>query len=99
VCPFIAAKKRVIVYAYKDEPTEPADSGWQFLSNEQVSPDDLKVWSLNEVLDYEPSLRPFMDVPIGTKLWRESASDSWMIKTIAGGETWQEGGAWLKDCK
>jgi len=79
VCPFVAAKKRLIVYACKDEPTEPADSGWQFLSKEEVRPEDLKVWSLNEVLEYEPSLRLFMDVPYGTEIRRESGSGQWII--------------------
>jgi hypothetical protein len=90
VCPFVAAKRLPIIYACRDEPTEPADSGWQFLSKEQVSPGNLKVWSLNEVFDYEPSLCQFMSVPCGTELWRESVSDSWMIRTPADGETWRE---------
>lgn len=90
VCPFVAAKRFPIIYASRDEPADPADSGWQFLSKEQVAPDDLKVWSLNEVLEYEPTLRRFLSVPFGTELWRESSSDSWMIKTPSDGGKWRE---------
>jgi hypothetical protein len=90
VCPYIAAKRLPVIYAVRDEPTEPADSGWQFLSKETVGPEDLKVWSLQEILDYEPSLRAHMGVPIGTELWRESVADAWMIKTSGDGDTWRE---------
>ena len=77
VCPFVAEKRMPIVYGFRDESTEPADSGWQFLSEMEVSIDDLKVLSINEVLEYEPSLKDYIDFPEGTELSRASGDCPW----------------------
>lgn len=90
VCPFVAAKRLPIIFAARDEPTEPADSGWQFLSKETVSGDDLKVWSVGEVLDREPSLSRFINYPVGTELWRESTFDPWMVRDKSDGAAWRQ---------
>lgn len=79
VCPFVAQKKMPIVYAFRGETTEPADSGWQFLSEMEVSVDDLKVLSISEVLEYEPSLKDFIDLPEGTELRRASGENEWHV--------------------
>ena len=79
VCPFVAQKRMPIVYAFRDEATEPADSGWQFLSEMEVSVDELKVLSVNEVLAYEPSLKDYIDLPEGTELSRASGDCEWRV--------------------
>ena len=78
----------------RDEPVEAVDSGWQFLTKETVRPDELKIWQLSEVLEYEPSLSVFMNVPTGTRLWRESLYDTWMIKTPDSKDEWLDGSCW-----
>lgn len=79
VCPFVAQKRMPIVYAFRGETTEPADSGWQFLSEMEVSAEDLKVLSVNEVLEYEPSLNDYIDLPEGTELHRKSGDCEWRV--------------------
>ena len=80
VCPHVASKNLPIVYGCRDEPTEPADSGWQFLSEKEVDLADLKVWSVEEVLEYEPTLRSFIDSEYGTELWHDSVNATWNQK-------------------
>lgn len=80
VCPFVAQKRMPIVYAFRDERIEPADTGWQFLSEMEVSVDDLKVLSISEVLEYEPSLTDYIDLPEGTELSRRSGYCDWCVK-------------------
>lgn len=79
VCPFVAQRRMPIAYAYKGEVTDPADSGWQFLSEMEVNVDDLKVWSVNEVLEYEPSLECYIDLPEGTELNRAAGDREWRV--------------------
>lgn len=79
VCPYVTKKELPIMYAYKGEPIDPADSGWQFLSEKEVDANDLKIWSINEVLEYEPSLREYIELPVGTELIRNSVNTNWKV--------------------
>jgi hypothetical protein len=68
-----------ILRAVKDEPLEPADSGWQFVCNSGVRENEetAKVWAVHEVLEVEPTLAAFIEKPAGTILERKSANASW----------------------
>ena len=78
VCGEIAQDNAPILYAYKSLPEDEADSGWQFLCGKDEENWELaKVWSLNEVLEYEPSLMNFIELPTGTILERDSVNSPW----------------------
>lgn len=79
VSPLIAKKQQPITYGYRDEPIDPADSGWQFMTNEEVPAGDIKIWSINEVVEYEPSLEKYIYLPVGTKLTRDDVGSEWVI--------------------
>ena len=69
-----------ITYAERSAPQDDTDSGWQFLGSE--SDYDWKtaqVWSLGEVIEFEPSLRAYINSPYGTKLTRSSVLSQWQI--------------------
>ncbi len=72
VCSHVA-KGRAILRAVKSEPLSEEDSGWQFLcdSGEREDEDQAQVWSVREVLEREPSLKPFLDGPPETVLTRK----------------------------
>ncbi len=81
VCSEVANDHMAILYAERSEPEHEADSGWQFLCG--GSAEDwraARVWAIHEVLEREPSLAPFMDLPSGTVLCRKSPADAWQIK-------------------
>jgi hypothetical protein len=69
-----------ILHAERSEPEDQADSGWQFLcgassENWQIA----KVWAVHEVLEREPSLTHFIELPFGTVLSRSSQNTEWKV--------------------
>lgn len=70
-----------LLSAARDEPSEAVDSGWQFSSHYLGGgfSEDVQIWSVEEVLKREPSLRKFIDLPTGVKLRRESSGDEWHV--------------------
>lgn len=82
VCWHVAREGRPIRYARRDENVADVDSGWQFLCGESESedPDRAKVWLVKEVLDLEPSLAPFIELPAGSVLTRRSPGGEWKVE-------------------
>lgn len=60
---------------------DPIDTGWQFLcgakSHDKV--EDAEVWALDEVLELEPTLKNFMELPFGTRITRKDKSSTWKV--------------------
>ena len=81
VCGHIASNRSSIGLAYKVEPDCSEDSGWQFFCglNVEESPAEAKVWSVGEILAYEPSLLPFIHLPPNTRLRRTSNDSDWSV--------------------
>ncbi len=82
VCVHVAHEHLPILRATRDEPLEEVDSGWQFLcgtARDTGDPSTGKVWAVYEVLELEPSLRPFIEYPAGTVLTREYANGGWTV--------------------
>jgi hypothetical protein len=79
VCPHVARDGRPILYAERSEPVNAEDSGWQFLCNSVRSedPSQAQVWSLDEVLVLEPSLRSVIVAPPGTRVYRRDKLAAW----------------------
>lgn len=67
--------------ATKSEPLSAEDSGWQFLcdSVEREDESQAQVWSIREVLELDPSLKPFLDKPSGTTLVRDGPQGDWKV--------------------
>ena len=64
-----------IGYIYRDMPTNKNDSGWRlFAGNEDETytsnPDNFSIFDLNTICNYDQSIIPYLDKPIGTKLER-----------------------------
>jgi hypothetical protein len=83
VCSHVAIDQKPILRAVRDEPTEPVDSGWQFLCGlvNHDETDSARVWAVCEILDYEPSLRQYMSYPVGTVLIRDDAASGWRVQS------------------
>jgi len=69
----------VICFAERSEPLEEADSGWYFAGheNEALDSSGAQIWSISEVLECEPTLSVFINMPAGTRLIRSSKNDKW----------------------
>jgi hypothetical protein len=81
VCSHVAVNGLPILQAIRDEPTMPEDSGWQFLCEKEdhENADAPKVWLICEVLDYEPSLANFVELPPGSIVTRKTATSDWEV--------------------
>ena len=80
VCREVAIDRAPILYAERCAPEHPADGGWQFLCGGLHEEGCLpQLWALGEVLEYEPSLALFVELPTGTILERSDASTGWVV--------------------
>ncbi len=61
-------------YMYREEPsTVYPDSGWRFLKGDEDeeysnNPDNFKIYKLNTICNYDESIIPYLNMPIGTCL-------------------------------
>jgi hypothetical protein len=70
VCEHIAQRTEPIRVAFRIEPVDDVDSGWQFFCGLTTDEDPGKaaVWSLNDVFDEAPGLRGLLTLPPGSEL-------------------------------
>ena len=71
-----------ILRAKRTSPCDPADSGWQFLcdSGEEEDIGLAQLWSVEEVLDLEPSLSSYLTLPVGTNVRRAHIREAWDVE-------------------
>ena len=77
VCEHVAQRAEPIRIAFRIEPVDDVDSGWQFFcgSTTDEDPGKAAVWSLNDVSDQAPGLRGLLDLPPGSELFLDG--DEW----------------------
>lgn len=80
-----AADGDPFLIAERGEPEDPDDSGWQFLCGASAEDWQMaRVWSLQEVVQIEPSLMRFLSFPARTRLVRASPQAAWEIVPVDG---------------
>ena len=81
VCRHVAVDGAPILQAFRDEPADPGDSGWQVLcaSGKEEKFSEVEIWSVSNVVTREPSLAPFMSLKAGTALTRVDAKSPWQV--------------------
>jgi hypothetical protein len=78
VCTHVATGLHPILLAERGESEEAADSGWQFLCGiEEEDWGAAQVWSVQEVLEIDASLATLVEMPVGTRLVRATATANW----------------------
>jgi hypothetical protein len=89
LCHHVAKEGKPILRGRRDEPVSDEDSGWQFRCNAVPSKDIKKaqIWSLQEVLQLDPSLRSIVDLPHGKIVERRSRQESWIVSAVDAGES------------
>lgn len=80
VCEHVAAGNMPILRVVRDEPQDPADSGWQCLCDcgEDENIERAQVWAVEEVLRREPSLNPHFSLPAGSCVVRRGLEAEWI---------------------
>lgn len=79
VCRKVAIERAPILYAERSEPDEEVDSGQFACRTETEDSKEAQVWALGEVMDSDHSLAPYVDLPPGTILSRESPEKPWVV--------------------
>jgi hypothetical protein len=74
-------------YMYREAPFDKADSGWRFFSGTEDqdyidNADNSTIYNVNTIANYDPSIIPYLELPCGTELERESGTERFYI--IAG---------------
>ena len=86
VCDHIACENQPILRAIRTEPVIPEDSGWQFLCNQAEFEKDAKIWSIGEVISFEPSLLPFLNIEYNNQIERKDDKSQWEISEYISNE-------------
>lgn len=63
-------------YMYREEKDISIDSGWRFFSgledDEYVNnPDNIMIYEVNTIANYDPYIIPYLDMEVGTELMRD----------------------------
>jgi hypothetical protein len=66
-------------YMYREEPEDDTDSGWRFLSGTESQeylddPENLAIYDVNTIANYDPDIIPFLDAPVGAAFERSEGS-------------------------
>jgi hypothetical protein len=77
----VATGKAPLLFAMRSEPVDEADSGWQFTEGDvgRFGSDQPNLWLVSEVIDLEPSVSEFIELPYGTTITRRSLNARWII--------------------
>ena len=77
----ITVKGRKVGYMYREEPDETSDfpdSGWRFFAGDETeeytdNPDNINIFSLNTICNYDAAIIPYLDAPYGSSFVRQGA--------------------------
>jgi hypothetical protein len=83
VCTHVASGLYPILLAERSDPLDNVDSGWSFVCNAGLNEnqDEYQVWSINNVLGKDPSLRQYLELEVGTVLVRRDGLAAWVVNS------------------
>lgn len=75
----------LIGYMYRDNPDFEEDSGWKFFSGTEDqeyvdNPDNLAIYDVNTIANYDPSIIPFIEFPVGSELEKKKNNKFELLK-------------------
>ena len=73
----ITVDGELVGYMYREEPDFDVDSGWRFFSGTETeeyanNPNNVAIYDCNTIANYDNAIIPYLDLPIGTELERNS---------------------------
>ena len=71
----IVVEGLVVGYMYREEPDTAEDNGWRFFSGTESDEyindaQNLAYYSVNTIANYDPSIIPYLESPIGSEFMR-----------------------------
>ncbi len=81
-----------IGYMYREEPDFEEDSGWRFFGGEETAdylsdPENLGIYTLNTIANYDPAIVPLLDAPVGSEFERDEDGEFVELREPEGGES------------
>jgi hypothetical protein len=75
----ITIEGKRVGFMYREGPDEDVDSGWRFFGGAESQdyiddPDNLAIYDINTIANYDPEIIPFLDAPIGSAFERDPQS-------------------------
>jgi len=73
----ILVEGKRVGFMYREAPRDEIDSGWHFFSGEETQeyvdvPTNMALYDVNTIANYDPSIIPLLDAPIGSAFGRDS---------------------------
>ena len=73
-------------FMYREEPDSKLDSGWRFMAGQETQaymddPDNLALYDINTIANYDASIIPFLDAPIGSAFEKLDAESPFVAVT------------------
>lgn len=73
----ITVHGRKVAFMYREVADRDVDSGWRFMSGFESdeymnNPDNLAVYDVNTIANYDPDIVPFLDAAVGSAFEREN---------------------------
>ncbi|MES1221374.1 MAG: DUF2185 domain-containing protein [Bacteroidota bacterium] len=80
----ITVEGELVDYMVREEPNNDIDSGWQFFSGTEDQdyvddPNNSSIYDVNTIANYDKSIIPYLDLPIGTQLERIRGTNKFQI--------------------
>ena len=80
----ITVDGELVDYMLRTEPIHDMDSGWQFFSGTEDqdyidNADNSAIYDVNTIANYDRTIIPYLDLPIGTELERIRGTDKFQI--------------------
>ncbi len=84
----IVVENQGVGYMYREEPDFEQDSGWRFFGGEESrdylsDPNNLGIYTLNTIANYDPDIVPLLASPIGSEFERDESGDFVEVDTDA----------------
>lgn len=76
---YIVVNGLPVRFMYRETPDKPVDSGWRFMSGQESDdyiddPENAGIYDVNTIANYDPSIVPFLDAPVGSVFEKEAGA-------------------------
>lgn len=73
-------------FMYRETPDRDVDSGWRFFSGYESdeyanTPSNIGIYGVNTIANYDPSIIPVLEAPIGSAFEKSNDGEKWAIVT------------------
>ncbi|RFP10958.1 DUF2185 domain-containing protein [Duganella sp. BJB488] len=72
-------------YMFRAAPLNEQDSGWQFFAGDEdekyiTEIENFDIYDVNTIVNYDPSILPFLYLPVGSALERDEMGDLFLLR-------------------